>query len=217
MAYSINDVIIAYETGDYSRAVMMGDDIIDKMGEDMSDTDMINLRTYLAFAHVALGNTKAAQDNFEKILTINRDYSLNEEFVSPKIIDVFKQAKNRVNLFITDQPDYYKYSSPMTRVPFSKANLLVKSIVVPGWGQIDKNHTAKGIITGSVFMAGAVSAIVSFIAMDNARDRYLNADSPEAAEQLYNTYNNYSKLNRISLDIMLGAYVFNILDVLWVD
>ncbi|MDY6787189.1 MAG: hypothetical protein SVK54_03585, partial [candidate division WOR-3 bacterium] len=190
---------------------------IEKMGEDMTDTDMINLRTYLAFAQVALGNTKAAQENFEKILTINRNYSLNEEFVSPKIIDVFKQAKNRVNLFITDQPDYYKYSSPMTRVPFSQTNLLVKSIVVPGWGQIDKNHTVKGILTGSVFMAGAVSAIVSFIAMDNARDRYLNAASPETARQLYNTYNNYSILNRISFDIMLSAYVFNILDVLWVD
>ena len=80
-SYSINDVVIAYETGEYSQAVLMGEEIINKLGMDLNDTEKVNLRTYIAFSYVALGETDKARQNFEYILSINPEYTLNNEFV----------------------------------------------------------------------------------------------------------------------------------------
>lgn len=215
-SYSINDVVIAYETGEYGNAVKMGEEIINKIGMDLSDTERINVRTYIAFSYVALGESGKARENFEYILTINPDYELNAEFVSPKIIEVFRDAQERINVYVTENPQYYYNQGIGYRNAFSKSNLIMKSALIPGWGQMDRGENIKAFTVGTFFFVSAVAVGSSYFMMNNAHDNYINADNPDEAASLYNTYNNISKLNRFSWDIMISTYVFNILDILWV-
>lgn len=216
VSYSINDVVIAYETGEYSNAVKMGEDIMNRMGMDLNDTEKINVRTYIAFSYVALGNNEKARENFEYILTINPDYELNAEFVSPKIIEVFRDAQERINVYVTDNPQYYYNQGMQYRNAFSKSNLIMKSAIIPGWGQMDRGENTKAFTVGTLFFVSAVAVGSSYFMMNSAHDNYLNAQTPDDAVILYNSYNNLSKLNRLCWDMLISTYVFNILDILWV-
>ncbi len=214
-SYSINDVVIAYETGEYSQAVLMGEEIINKLGMDLNDTEKVNLRTYIAFSYVALGETDKARQNFEYILSINPEYTLNNEFVSPKIIEVFRNAEERVRLFVNDGPQYYYNQIDPNANRFSKSNLILKSAVLPGWGQMDRKENIKSFTIGTTFLVSAIIVGSSYMLMNSAREKYINASSPEEAVTLYNDYNNLSKINRFSWDMLISTYLFNILDILW--
>ncbi|MCK4523666.1 hypothetical protein KAU15_01960 [candidate division WOR-3 bacterium] len=214
-AYSINDIIIAYETGKYTDAVKIGEDIIDKIGKDIVTEDEVNLRTYIAFSYVALGDLKKAQLNFEYILNLNPNYDLKEEFVSPKIIEVFKSAQDKVRLLISESPDYYFFKQDRFNSRFSKSNLIIKSFIIPGWGQMDRGENSKAFTIGTVFFVSVAAGISSYFLMNEAADNYQNASNTEDATLLYNRYNNYSKLNRVLFDFSISTYIFNILDILW--
>ncbi len=214
-AYSINDIIIAYETGKYADAVKIGEDIIDKIGKDIVTEDEVNIRTYIAFSYVALGNSKKAQLNFEYILNLNPNYDLKEEFVSPKIIEVFKDAQDKVRLLINESPDYYFFKRDRFDSRFSKSNLIIKSLIIPGWGQMDRGENSKAFTIGTVFFVSVAAGISSYFLMNEASNNYQNASNTEDATLLYNRYNNYSKLNRVLFDFSISTYIFNILDILW--
>ncbi len=214
-AYSINDIIIAYETGKYTDAVMIGEDIIDKIGKDIEVEDEVNLRTYIAFSYVALGDSEKAKLNFEYILNLNPNYDLKEEFVSPKIIEVFESAQDKVRLLVNESPDYYFFKQGKFDSRFSKSNLIIKSLIIPGWGQMDRGENSKAFTLGTVFFVSVAVGISSFFLMNEAADNYQNATNTEEATLLYNRYNNYSKLNKIVLDFSISTYIFNIFDILW--
>ena len=213
-AYTLNDIIIAYETGEYRNAIEIGEDILDKAGDESDKRDAINLQTYIAFSYVAIGDTANAQKYFENILTLDITYTINEEFVSPKIIDVFNNAKNRINFLIRENPEYFSVKTGTQNIRFPRSNLIMKSAFVPGWGQIDEGNRVKGITVSSLFYAGIAGTAATLAGLIDARNKYYAA-SAEDAPQLYANYNNWTKANRIFTDISVAAYVFNILDIIW--
>ncbi len=195
----------------------MGENVLEKLGEDISDEDAINLQTYIAFSYVAIGDSVNAQKYFENILLIDKDYSLNEEFVSPKIIKVFEKAKDRINYLIKDMPSYYNIQNPKIVINYSKTNLLLKSAIVPGWGQYSIDKKYKALSLGTAFSIATVGAIVSYFTMDNARTRYENASTIDEAVEYYNSYNNLSKINRAFIDFTIIVYFINLWDILWLE
>lgn len=212
---SINDVIISYETGEYATAILSGEEILKKSGEAMEKKDLINVETYLAFSYVAIGDTVNAQKYFENILMLDRNYSLNAEFVSPKIINVFNKSRERVNVLIQNSPDYYSVTKEAQASKYSRTNLLLKSLALPGWGQHDRGETVKSTAMGAIYIAGLAATVGSLVGTFDARSKYQQAETTDDAARLYDTYNNLSKLNRVSFDITLSLFIFNIYDILW--
>ncbi|MGE3063416.1 MAG: hypothetical protein AB7T10_07260 [bacterium] len=212
---SINDVIVFYETGEYKQAIESGEELLDKAGTDMEKQDKINLSTYIAFSYVAIGDTINAQKHFENILTMNVNYSLNEEFVSPKIIHIFSKAKERISFLIKESPQYYMINPGQQIYRFTRQNLILKSSFVPGWGQFDMDEKTKGIAMGSVFAVSLLSTVTSFFITLNARENYYDAVTEDDAAKYYDEYNLWSKLNRFAFDATLSVYAFNLFDIIW--
>jgi len=212
---SINDIIIFYETGEYKQAIETGEEMLANLGSEMEKQDKINLSTYIAFSYVAIGDTINAQKHFENILTLNANYTLNEEFVSPKIIHIFSKAKERISFLIKESPQYYLINpwSPITR--FSHQNLIFKSSFIPGWGQLDVGEKTKGIVMGSIFTSSLIATVTTFITTLNAKERYYNADEEDDALKYYDEYNLWSKINRFTFDLTLSVYLFNVFDIIW--
>ncbi|HAV92523.1 TPA: hypothetical protein DCW38_05005 [candidate division WOR-3 bacterium] len=181
----------------------------------MEKQDKINLGTYIAFSYVAIGDTLNAQKQFENILTLNADYSLNEEFVSPKITHIFLKAKERISFLIKESPQYYVINPSISVSRFPRQNLIFKSAFVPGWGQFDREEKTKGIVMGSVFASSLIGAITTYIGTINAKDRYYNATVEEDALKYYDEYNLWSKINRFAFDVTLSVYLFNLFDIIW--
>ena len=204
-----------YETGEYKQAIETGESMLSSMGDDMEKQDKINLSTYIAFSYVAIGDSINAQKHFENILTMNANYSLNEEFVSPKIIHIFAKAKERISFLIKESPQYYLINPNAYVTRFSSQNLILKSSFIPGWGQFDREEKTKGIVMGSIFGASFLSTAATFIATLNAKERYYNAVNEDDALKYYDEYNLWSKINRFAFDVTLSVYLFNLFDIIW--
>lgn len=181
----------------------------------MEKQDKINLSTYIAFSYVAIGDSVNAQKHFENILTLNNNYSLNEEFVSPKIIHIFNKAKDRISFLMKENPQYFVINPESRIYRFSRQNLLLKSAFLPGWGQYDMEEKTKGIAMGSVFLTSAAATVTSLFMTLNAKERYYDAVTEEDALKYYNEYNGWSKANRFLFDVTLTTYLFNLFDAIW--
>ncbi len=83
-------------------------------------------------------------------------------------------------------------------------------ILVPGWAQIYKGQTAKGL----VMLAGVIGCGIGALVCENTRSDYKNKmkEQPEFAQ----TYNTKANNNETARNVFLGAaaafYVWNIID-----
>ncbi|MDO9391466.1 MAG: hypothetical protein Q7U71_06810, partial [bacterium] len=94
-AQSVNylgTVVASYERGYYNEVVANAQKALADTAV-YTPSDMVYLRTYLAFSLVALGDDDQAAVVFKAILVSKPKLELNPEFVSPKIISVFKRAQ----------------------------------------------------------------------------------------------------------------------------
>ena len=80
---------------------------------------------------------------------------------------------------------------------------------------MDRKENIKSFTIGTTFLVSAIIVGSSYMLMNSAREKYINASSPEEAVTLYNDYNNLSKINRFSWAMLISTYLFNILDILW--
>ncbi len=105
---------------------------------------------------------------------------------------------------------------------------LLKSIIIPGWGQFSDDPKIKGVsILGSFLTAGAVT----FIANNSYNEKqdeyktiqtnYYNAVNElevlkykEEMKTSYNSLYDYKNFKNISTGILIGVYAYNLLDVL---
>ncbi len=211
---TINDIIIYYETGEYDRVVSEGEKILKDFKDDIGKDDLINLQTYIAFSYIALGDTINGQRYFENILTLDNNYTLNEEFVSPKIVQVFLKAKERINFLIKEIPPYFNIETE-NNLNVNKKNIILKSLVFPGWGQMSIGEKNKSIVLGSIFLSSIIGSVTSYIFTLNMKDMYMKSTTEEDAIKNYDLYNNWSKVNRFFMDISFSVYIFNIFDIVW--
>jgi len=209
---TINDIIIYYETGEYDKVVIEGEKILKDFNLEVDD--LINLQTYIAFSYIAKGDTLNGQKYFENILSIDNNYILNEEFVSPKIIKIFSKAKERINFLVQKTPNYYR----IEKIPdtfMNRKDLLIKSAFLPGWGQMGLGEKSKSITLSSLFLSSLIGSVTTYIFTVNMKNIYLNSKNEIEAEKNYQVYNNWSKINRFFVDLTFSVYIFNIFDILW--
>jgi len=83
-------------------------------------------------------------------------------------------------------------------------------VIIPGWAQIYKGQTAKGLI----MLAGVVGCGIGALICENTRSDYKNKmkEQPEFAQ----TYNTKANNNETARNVLIGAaaafYVWNIID-----
>jgi tetratricopeptide (TPR) repeat protein len=81
-----------YQRSEFEEARSLLDEILGYVGEERSRAAQ-EAYTYLAFVHVAYGETDAAVEAFEKALAINPSLLLSAP--APKIAEAFEQARRR--------------------------------------------------------------------------------------------------------------------------
>ncbi len=210
-------MLVDYDKGNYYDVIKEGDRILKE--DSLTPQEEINVRTYIAFSSVAIGDTVRAVEEFNRILDIDNNFSLNPDFVSPKIISVFNSVK-MARKYISPEDTITKSTAekPQILVENEKEILFweafIKSAVFPGWGQISKGESSKGIILSSSFWI--FTGVEGFLWYNTSRlkNDYENASTPEEAQSIYNNYTVFSQLQQNFLGICAGIWIYNVLDAL---
>jgi len=151
-----------YRAGEYAEARARLQEAIGK--ENLARNERLRAHVHLGFTEVAFGNRAAAKIEFKSALLLEPLLNLDPTQVSPKIIEVFEEARREmpklprptptpVVVRPTPRPSPTATPAPVKRI--APATAALQSAAVPGWGQLSEGRTAAAV----TFAAAEVTAI----------------------------------------------------------
>ncbi|MDH8702424.1 hypothetical protein M2138_001788 [Dysgonomonadaceae bacterium PH5-43] len=153
--------------------------------------------------------------------TVLRNYSYNIEYAQQKIsfqpVDEYWELRNGnyicyVLYEVANNPENVDFE-PIVYTTNYGASALLRSAIIPGWGQMHKRQTTKGIVILSSEVLGVAGVIYS----QNMYKSYRNKAKIETNNELRNSYKNKSNnWGNIRNGFIIGAsaiYIYNIIDV----
>ncbi|MBK6765482.1 MAG: hypothetical protein IPG71_03905 [bacterium] len=180
--------------------------------ESVDDLAEVPFRVVLATIYVARDQGEFAFAEFRRILVINPAFEMDPVLTSPKIIEVFRNAKREYMDRVLSQPEAYRLPEANAKVAASW-----RSAVLPGWGQAYKQQKTKAAVF-TVVQAITLGAFVAFIFEADARkDEYLAVHeygSP-LIEERYNDYRSAYRTRNLLGYLSLGVYLANYYDALY--
>ncbi len=192
-----------YEEGSYTAAELQTRRALEDT--KVSDSARVQLQKYLAFTLVAEGRNEAAIEHFVDALRLDSSLALDPVLTSPKILSVFKAAKDR-----------YREKAAITvlqrKVAAIEGGPSFRAMIFPGWDQLHRGRRTKGFILLGAGAAAAVTAIASDILRRDARSKYLDASTSALAESRYKTYNTYYKTEIYSVSAFVLIYLYSEFD-----
>ncbi len=160
------------------------------------------------------GNVSESNAQFEQALSIDRTATLDSVYVSPKIIQFFDDLKLRFSskgeISETDQSIHYRYLVQ----PDPRPAATLRSMIIPGWGQLYKNDKTKGIVLVSATATVTLATTIFHFMQKDAHDAYLKAIDEKTIEQKYDKYNLFYKLRNNTVLFAGGIWLYSVFDAL---
>jgi len=207
-------VVASYERGFYNEVVINAQKALADTAV-YTPSDMVYLRTYLAFSMVALGDDDQASAVFKAILISKPKLELNPEFVSPKIISVFKRAQ-------LETAQSQGQSGVQAGMIFDKGKpqkypCLWRTVLWPGWGQSYRGENKKGKILKRSALGIAAGLGALYLGTYLSHQSYLNATDPDAIGPKYDTYNAWYKTRNFGINLTISFWFYSALDIVLTD
>ncbi len=178
--------------------------------ELLSKDQKFNLYRILAFCSIANDDEEGGERYFKSALMQNPNMSPDPLLWSPKIRRVFDRAKSSFNII---QEDIKKQHLSREADFCRRASL--KSLIIPGYGQLVKGQKTKSYATGLLFAGAASAFLYELISYPEARDAYFEATNSSDAEATWKEYRDAQYYVNISGLLTLAIYSYSFFDALW--
>lgn len=175
----------AYERLDYITAERRAREALATFDAFSAD-QLVEVHTTLALILYARNEPIEARDQFEAALSLNPALDLDPLLVSPKTLEFFQGIKSAMGEGRAAEREPVIRYVPV-RDPRPAATM--RSLVLPGWGQLYKGEAAKGWTLVGLWSTATVGAVASHVLRSNARTDYLNATDPTEIAERYDTFN----------------------------
>jgi hypothetical protein len=202
---------VRYDDGDFDGAELAALRGL-RLASDLDELGKLKFHLLLGFVYVARDQRENAAQEFNHVLVANPAYDLDPVQTSPKIMEVFRQARSDYLLKVASEPAVF-------RMPQSDVRLAAswRSLVAPGWGQFYKKQEVKG----SAFAAAQILSLAVLIFMQTETNRrhddYLGKRTygDPNIENAYNEYRHAYQVRNVVGYVTLGIYFVNYLDALY--
>lgn len=175
----------AYERLDYATAERRAREALADY-DALSADQLVEAHTTLALILYARNEPLEAREQFEAALSLSPSLDLDPLLVSPKTLEFFGEIKSAMATGgdATREPviRYVQVRDP-------RPAATVRSLVLPGWGQLYKGETAKGWALLGLWSTATVGALASHVLRSEARTDYLGATDPAEIADRYDTFN----------------------------
>lgn len=206
---SIDRAAQFFEEGKISEAEHLALKTLSKP-EKLTNSQKFSLYRILAFCSIANDDEEGGERYFTSALLHDPNMAPDPLLWSPKIRRVFDRAKVAYRAL---QEDVNK-AQLSQEADFSRRASL-KSLYMPGSGQLMKGQKVKGYTTGLLFWGAASSFIYELNAYPSARSSYYEANSDLDAAVKWKEYRNTQYYVNISGLLTLAIYSYSFFDALW--
>ena len=186
--------------------------------------DAYNNPEDLAEVHVILGlisfsENRALEANlqFREALRLNRNVELDPLLVSPKILDFFEEVRAGLAQAGQEEPPDPGVVPRYVLVPDRRVEGTLRSMVLPGWGQLYKGERTKGFVLLGAWGFMVAGSVTAHVLRRQARNTYLDAGTPEEALDRYDTFNERHKARNALLLGAAGVWFISYVDALITD
>lgn len=175
----------AYERLDYETAERRAREALD-MHEAYSADQLVEVHTTLGLIHYARNEPLEAREQFEAALSLDPALELDPLLVSPKTLEFFDGVRAS---FTAEGGAEREPIIRYVRVQDPRPAATMRSVVLPGWGQLYKGERVKGWALVGLWSATAAGAVTAHLLRSQARSDYLAATDPAVITERYDTFN----------------------------
>lgn len=205
----VKQVIDLYFSGNIDGAEHLALRALDNPNA-LSRLDRFNLYKILAFCAVANDDVEGGIRRFKSALSLDPNIAVDPITWSPKVRHVLELARSEYDKQAKGERSYrLAIEAEICR------NASLKSLYLPGSGQISKGHKWEGWIVGSLFWCTTATFVYSQLTLPTARNRYDNAKNTTEAVNRWEDYRDTYRINLISGTVAVSIYTYTFLDALW--
>ncbi|MEP0548949.1 MAG: tetratricopeptide repeat protein [Rhodothermales bacterium] len=178
----------AYERLDYDTAERRAREALASFDAFSAD-QLVEVHTALGLILYARNEPLEARTQFEAALSLDPRLTLDPLLVSPKTLEFFDDI--RAGLAADGGAIQREPVVRYVRVRDPRPAATVRSLAVPGWGQLYKGERAKGWTLVGLWGATAAGAVTAHVLRSQAEDDYLGATDPAEIADRYDTFNTW--------------------------
>ena len=190
----------AYQQLDYASAADSARTALDTF-EAYSRDELAQIHTILGLIEYSQNQPQDARDQFTAALSLNPNLTLDPLMVSPKILTFFEEVQAEFRHMRGDEEsasDAVRYVIVEDR----RSEAALRSMVLPGWGQIHKGDRTKGRVLLGLWGTLVGSTAAAHLLRANAERDYDAATTPAEALDRYDTFNTWHQTRNA---LLLGA------------
>jgi hypothetical protein len=154
----------------------------------LTDFERGELYRILAYSAVARDDPELAKQYFRNGLSHNANLRLDRNLTSPKILEVFDQARVEYKQVTIKDRDALIDDLKSFRLRIEGGK---RSMMLPGLGQFHKGHSLRGNLMLGAAGLSIVGLAYSQVMVMDTEDRYQNAEDPFVAASNYDDYQLY--------------------------
>lgn len=206
---SLEQSIALFNQGEFEQAIASLQQLLET--SELSKSKRTTVRKYIAVSYFQLGNEEKAVKVLKELVNDNPDFNMDdltlegEEKPDPEVVRYCGQAVLELR-----REELQARAAQLSST--SRKVALLRSSVLPGWGQRYQGYRGRGYMMLSMTSASLVYAVLARRWYKDAQSTYEKAPREADFPKLYDDYT--SKADRMNLTLgMVGAvWVFNILD-----
>lgn len=199
----------AYRALDYAGAEAAAQHVLAAYQQYTVD-ELTEVHTTLALVAYARNREDEARRHFEAALSLDGELELDPVLVSPKILAFFEEVRTGARAQADEPVVVERY----IRVEDPRRAAALRSMMVPGLGQLYKAERAKGWLLIGAWGGTVAAAGVAHLLRQDARRAYLDARDPGVAAARYAVYNRRHKVRNGLVLAAAGVWLYAYLDAL---
>ena len=169
----------------------------------------------LAVSQYSINLFNESKKSFLEILKLNPEYILDPVRTSPKIIHFYDEIKASFTEKMVEKTTVIQHDTLRLLYDSEKIlrNAMVRSSILPGWGNFYLNDHQKGFLLTSLSTIALSSAIYFSIDCADKRSEYLDEVNTLQIESKYDSYNRTFKIRNLCLTSFGVIWIYSQIDI----
>ncbi len=182
--------------------------------QNFSPDQLSETHKILGLIYYSQNKISESGEQFVSALSIDPLLKLDPVLVSPKILKFFEKVKtdfeSKRQEKILNQPKvrYIRLTDP-------RPDAIVRSMIIPGWGQVYKGEKTKGRFLMAAWGVTFVGAVGSHLARKSAEDKYISETNPDLVKSKFDDFNKWHVARNNFAIAATGIWLYSYFDAIF--
>lgn len=205
------DIRSAYDGLDFPVAEARIETALENF-ERFLPAELTEIHVVYALILFARNDLAGAREQFGQALQLSPSLTLDPVDTPPQLLAVFDELKADYAREAGEAGGEAEIRYLVLQDP--RASAALRSMVVPGWGQLYKGERKKGFVLAGLWTLTAGGTLVAHLSRQQARDLYLDATTQAQALDRFQDYSTWHKVRNNFLLGAVGVWAYSYLDAI---